>query len=423
MLKRFIISVILVILTSFYVFPVSLSFLPASLNTKIILAAFGILAFIFEGSVNRTVTIPKPLLFSALLAFAFSVWCYYCVIANGTEDVSYARYWISFFTWTFGAYAIFFLTKHMTGSFTLGRITGYLTAVCVAQCILAEIIAHNPGVQQWVDRIFVQGQEFYQEVNRMYGIGAALDTAGVRFSVVLVLMAHQMSSAGKVMDRLSLSLLYFISFILVTVIGSMIARTTWLGAGMGLAYMIVSYMRIDGGYLSGKQLQFWMLFVGLTFLTVLISVIMYRTSPDFRSSIRFGFEGFFSWAETGSFRTGSTDKLNREMWVWPSDPRGWTIGYGLYDNWAFSTDIGYCRLTLYCGLVGMALFSLFFVYNGMALYVQFNKMAVLPLFLIAITFVIWIKVSTDIFFIYALLFFMEVPLLQENDRAEVMHAT
>ena len=409
MIKRFFIAVFLVILVSFYLFPVSFYFLPEAINTKVMLAGFGVLAFIYDGLIRKTVAIPRALLYSALLAIVFSLWCFYSVVSNATDDMSYAQYWISFFTWTLGAYAVFFLIRQLTGSYSLEKLSFYLSAVCLLQCILAEVIANYPGFQRLVDSVFVQGQDFYHEVKRMYGIGAALDPAGVRFSVVLVLMAHQMSSAGKVMDSTLLSLFYFISFIVIVIIGSIIARTTWVGAGMGLAYMIVSYLRVDKGYISGKQLQFWSLFIGLTLLTVIISAILYRTSPDFRANLRFGFEGFFNWAETGVFRTDSTDKLNNVMWVWPTDARGWTIGYGLFENWVFSTDIGYCRFTLYCGLVGLVLFSLFFIYNGLALYSHFDRFSFLPLFLIALTFVIWMKVATDIFFIYALFYFLEQP--------------
>lgn len=409
MIKRFFIAVFLVILVSFYLFPVSFYFLPEAINTKVMLAGFGVLAFIYDGMVRKVIAVPKSVLYSFILAIVFSLWCFYSVVSNATDDMTYANYWISFFTWTLGAYAIYFLIRQLTGSYSLDKITLYLAAVCFLQCILAEVIANYPGFQRLVDSVFVQGQDFYHEVKRMYGIGAALDPAGVRFSVVLVLMAHQMSSAGKAMESTALSLFYFVSFIVIVIIGSIIARTTWVGAGMGLAYMIVSYLRVDKGYISGKQLQFWSLFIGLTLLTVIISAILYRTSPDFRANLRFGFEGFFNWAETGVFRTDSTDKLNNVMWVWPTDARGWTIGYGLFENWVFSTDIGYCRFTLYCGLVGLVLFSLFFIYNGLALYSHFDRFSFLPLFLITLTFVIWMKVATDIFFIYALFYFLEQP--------------
>ncbi|MBP5559033.1 MAG: hypothetical protein J6X71_04630 [Bacteroidales bacterium] len=394
---------------SFFMFPVSFYFLPEAVNTKMILAGLGILAFFYDNIVKKTLTIPRNLLYSIILALVFSLWCFYSVTANATNDLSYANYWVSFFTWSFGAYAIFFIIKQLDGSYTLSRLTFYLASVCLMQCILAEVIDYNPGVQRLVDSIFKQGQEFYHEVDRLYGIGAALDPAGVRFSVVLVLMAHQMSNVGKVVERLPLALFYFVSFIAIVIIGSIIARTTWVGAGMGLVYMIASYLRLNRGYMSGKQLKFWGFFLGLTLLTVVISAILYRISPEFRSSLRFGFEGFFNWAEKGVFRTDSTDKLNNTMWVWPTDTRGWTIGYGLFDNWVFNTDIGFCRFILYSGIIGISLFSLFFIYNGLSLYGRFSDMSLLPLFLIAMTFIIWLKVATDIFFVYALLYFIEQP--------------
>ena len=178
---------------------------------------------------------------------------------------------------------------------------------------------------------------------------------------------------------------------------------------MGLTYIFLVNLRTKQGYIYSHQIRFWTIFSGLTILTILICIVLYRTNLVFRSNLRFGFEGFFNWAETGVFRTDSTDKLNSTMWVWPTDARGWAIGYGLFENWVFGTDIGYCRFTLYCGLVGMGIFSLFFVYNGLVLYTQFERFLFLPLFLTILTFMVWLKVATDIFFIYALFYFLEQP--------------
>ena len=52
------------------------------------------------------------------------------------------------------------------------------------------MIDRIPAFRMLVDSYIDQGQEFYQEVGRLYGIGAALDPAGVRFSVVLILIAY-----------------------------------------------------------------------------------------------------------------------------------------------------------------------------------------------------------------------------------------
>ena len=403
MFKKFFISAILVILTSFYLFPVSFSFLPESVNSKMIMASFGIVAFLYDGMGRRSFSVPHSLLYSGFWAWVFSLWCYFCVAENGTNDLSYANYWVSFFTWVLGAYAVFFLIRTMAGKFDLKTLTLYLALVCVAQCILAECIDNFPGFQRIVDRYIVQGQEFYHDVKRLYGIGASLDPAGVRFSVVLLLMGHQLTSR----DNKGLTVFYIIAFLIVTIIGSIIARTTWVGAIMGLTYVFILNLRTRQGLFNSNQIRFWAIFGGLTILTVIICIFLYRTNPGFRTTFRFGFEGFFNWAETGVFRTDSMDKLNRVMWVWPTDTRSLIIGKGLFDNFVFATDIGYCRFTLYCGLVGLGLFSLFFLYNGYSFIHRFPQFIFLGILLIAMTFVIWVKVATDIFFIYALLFWIQ----------------
>lgn len=114
------------------------------------------------------------------------------------------------------------------------------------------------------------------------------------------------------------------------------------------------------------------------------------------------FEAFFNWVETGELRTDSTDKLNTVMWIWPENLKGWLIGTGLFANFVYSTDIGYCRFILYCGLIGFGTFIAFFVYNAWVFACKFPFFRLLSFFLLALSFIIWMKVATDLFFIYAL---------------------
>ena len=206
------------------------------------------------------------------------------------------------------------------------------------------------------------------------------------------------------MENTGTAIYYFMSYAIIVVIGSIIARTTWVGAIIGIVYMAISYMRVRNGIISSKQSSFWLILLAISLLTVLILIWLYNHNPDFRQNLIFGFEGFFNWAETGVFRTDSTDKLNRIMWIWPRDTRTWIMGTGLFGDWIFGTDIGYCRFCLYCGLVGMVIFSIFFIYNGLSVVHLFPGTGFMALLLIVLTFVVWLKVSTDIFFIYALLF-------------------
>ena len=131
---------------------------------------------------------------------------------------------------------------------------------------------------------------------------------------------------------------------------------------------------------------------------------LYNHDAGLRRDFRFAFEAFFNYFETGEFRTDSTDRLNNVMWIWPTDFRTWRIGDGLFEHFVHGTDIGYCRFTLYCGLIGLVIFSLYFVYNASVVGKKFKDARLLSLALLALTFIIWLKVSTDIFQIYALLF-------------------
>ena len=396
-------------MVSLYLFPFSFVFFPEGVNTKMIIAVLGIGFFSFVRIMERRLSISNTVLVSAILAVVFSVWCLFSIAENATSDTTYSRYWLSFATWMGGAYAICSLIREMTGKLDLEQLTFYLTLVCILQCIMALVIDSNPSFAAFVNRYVEQDQDFIKEIRRLYGIGASLDTAGVRFSVVLTLIGHQLSRRGQASRSVPLSVFYFLSFALIVVVGSIIARTTWVGAIAGILYMSLYNLHTDKGVMEGRQVFFWLLLLGVVLVTVSISTYLYYHNPGFRQNLRFGFEGFFNWAETGVFRTDSTDKLNRIMWVWPKDTRSWIIGTGLFDNWVYGTDIGYCRFTLYCGLVGMVLFSIFFIYNGIAISIRMENVALLSVFLIALTFIIWFKVSTDIFFIYALLFCLESP--------------
>lgn len=427
-MKKYIIPTLLGILVSFYIFQVQFRFLPPSLNSKIIVAAIGIFLFAVQCIQNHEIRLSRRTLISALIAVGFSLWCLFSITANGTDDDSYSSYWISFATWLGGAYAVCYFLRQKYGSIQMDLLTKYMAVVCVAQCALALLIDNIPAIKDIVDSLILGGPEYYDSINRMYGFGAALDSGGVVFSVVLVLIAHQIVLWKNHEENKKLLSFYIIAFILITVIGNMIARTTTVGAVIGLGYILVSYVRIQrGGYISGQNLRFYGILATIVFVAVLISISLYNSSPVFHDNLRFAFEGFFNWAETGEFSTSSTDKLNSTMWIWPEDTRSWIIGTGIFGHFVYATDIGYCRFVLYCGLVGLAIFSIYFLFNHLSIRSKFRHSNLLALCLIALTFTIWLKVATDIFFIDALLFCLDDDPEEEDlvhqEIAEIEHST
>lgn len=401
---KFIVMFVLAWMVSMYYFPFSFTFFPESLNTKMVLAVLGIVFFALRAVRDKEFSMSRRTITSAVFAVAFSLWCLYCITANNTGDDSYSTYYMSFAVWLGGAFAVCSMIKGYHGKVDLQLLTNYLAVVCVGQCALALMIEHIPSFQRLVDAYVNQDHEFFQEVNRLYGIGAALDPAGIRFAAGLILIAHQIATNAQVGESRKLLTIYIIAFIAITIVGNMIARTTSVGTLLGVGYMLWKVGISQRGRFTKRQARFYSVLLTLIAITAVLGTYYYRTNPMFRDDMRFAFEGFFNWVETGEFRTDSTDKLNSVMWIWPNDTRGWLIGTGWFGFFVYSTDIGYCRFVLYCGVIGLAIFSAFFIYNDLSLISKFKNSKLLMLLLMALTFIVWVKVATDIFLINALLF-------------------
>ena len=400
---------------SAFLFPISFTFLPVGINSKILVGVFGILALVYDSICKHQMTLSEPTLFAGLLAALFSVWCLYSVTASNTYDTVYAEYIVSFITWMISAYGVCAALRIYHEKVDLEIITRYLILAGIFQCVTAVLIDNNASFASFVDRFMNQGQDFYKRGNRLYGIGAALDPAGVRFSVILVMAAHLFSSNQNVRSHSIYQATLLGSFAIITIIGAVISRTTVLGASLSMIYIIIALFRMrKGGFVTIRMVQifFWFIIV----MTIIIGVVvyLYRSSNTFHDYLRFGFEAFFNWVETGEFSTSSTDILET-MWVWPDDLHTWIFGrgtFGVFDN---NTDIGYCNFTLYCGLVGMVLFSLFFIYCHLVQTKKYKEFGFVSIILIILTFVIWVKVTTDIFFIDALLFCAAGDFVGEED--------
>lgn len=419
MFKRAFRGIVLMLVTSFYLFPISFTFLPYALNSKILVGVFGIAAFLFDSITKRAGEVSRSTIGATLLAAVFSVWCLYSVTVAGTYEMDYASYIVSFFTWMAGAYGVYAALRIGYGEVNIGLLIRYLAIVGVFQCISAVLIDNNPAFSDLVDRV-VAGNEYYREHRRMYGIGAALDPAGIRFSVILVMIAHQFSTDPVVHARGLYQATDLIAFTIITIIGVVISRTTMAGASLGLAYMILSLVRLrQGGFITLRMMRIFIVFLLVFVLLILLGIYLFRTNATFEGYLRFGFEAFFNWAETGEFRTNSTDELSK-MWVWPTDTRTWIIGRGTYGVFENDTDIGYCNFIFYCGMIGLTLFSIFFLYVHLTLNRKYRKFGITSLLLVALTFIIWLKVTTDIFFIDALL--MCIPGNKEEEE-EVMPET
>ncbi len=423
---RIILIILVGILASFFYFPFEFTFLPKGINTKIMLAMIGLpLMFYHTIKLQKTV-VSKEILFSSLIALAFSLVGLFSVDINHSDDYAYANYISSMWVWLGAAYTVISLIAALHKKLSIRLVVNYFIVVCVAQCVLALVIDFVPPVKMFVDRYFDMGiTEFLNKVNRLYGIGAALDVAGVRFSAVLIMITVLLINNPHIKKNPKEIYFYSFAYLLLVGVGNMISRTTIIGFALSAGYLLFS-ANIIKQQVENYNVKMWKVITVSIFTIVCVGIYFYKTNAAIYDLLRFGFEGFFNWAETGEFRTDSTDRLNTVMWIWPdaNDWQTWIIGKATFSNWyAVGTDIGYCRFVFYCGLVGLSVFIFFFLYLSVALWSKFKTYRHLFLLLFVLALINWLKVSTDIFLVYAIFLAIGSPYLYERYYDKVEDAT
>ena len=405
--------VLLVLLTSCYYFPFETIFLPGA-NTKMILAAISLPVILVQMASGVIKGVRRD--FSQLLLWALfmSLACLFSVTYNGTNDHSYTSYIVSMLVWLGGAYIVISCIKWWHGYITPRLVCNYVIAVCVAQCFIAYAIDLFPAFDNLVNS-FIAGQGYMGNVDgRMHGIGCALDVAGLRFSSALVMIAFLVVHANP--EEKKYSPWYIVAFLIISVIGSMLGRSTLVGISLALAYWFIVTVFYNEGWVAKNKRRLLKWFIGVLAVVIPLVIYFYNTNQAFHDNLRFGFEGFFSLWEKGKWDVNSNNIL-KNMIVYPDNMKTWVIGDGyivnplgtdpyyvgeIYGGFYKGTDIGYLKFIFYCGLLGLSIFIMYFIRVSQVCINRFNAYKVMFIMILFINFIGWFKVSTDIFVVFAL---------------------
>ena len=431
--KKWIGAILVMLICSLYFFPISFTAFPSQ-NTKNLLGALGVVFIFMTFVYKRSFSLTSDILILFLLGAAVSIISYVSITYNQTPDFSYVSFIRSMLIWFSGAYVVGVLIWMVHRRIDAELVMHYLVAVCVFQCTMTMLIAFVPAVKLFVDAHVEQGQGLLDDLGRLYGIGASLDVAGSRFSAVLVGMAVLIEKNKETWSRFSL-ILYILAFIVITVIGNMIARTTLVGVIVALAYLLIRVFRSmmhKESYRQGRMIGTWLIVIALA---IPLGITLYNTSKEFSEMLRFGFEGFFSYFESGEFETDSTAKL-KSMIVWPEELRTWIIGDGYFENsrndinylgdatdrgFYMGTDIGYLRFIFYFGIIGLIAMSAVVIHSGLIGIKYFPEYKNLFLLAILINFLVWLKVSTDIllfFYLFVTATIVEQEFMDDEEEEE-----
>lgn len=405
--------VLLTILTSFYFFPFEFTFLPG-INTKMAMAGVGLILVIVQLARQGRSLINKDIFNLAIMAGVVSLIGFFSVIWNDTHDYTYATYIISMLVWLAGAYVVVQAIKRFHGNVSVELVCKYLVVVCLAQCLIAFTMTQYPPLKDFVDSFLGSTGFMGKMEDRMYGIGASLDVAGSRFSVILVMIVYLLFKMATTDQKKYLGV-YWGIFIVIAVIGNMISRTTTVGVIMSLAYLCY-ITRIYTFRMDLNMRYVWGWFIGILLVAISIMVYGYHTNPSFQENLRFGFEGFFSLVEKGKWEVHSNEIL-KNMYVFPDNLKTWIIGDGYFDNPYYAepyytgpkwggfyqgTDVGYLRFLFYFGVMGLMAFSVFMCKVAQVCMNRFTSYKSLFFVILLLNFAVWFKVSTDIFLVFAL---------------------
>ena len=425
--SRLIKSLVITIVTSFYFFPFTFRFLP-SVNTKMFLAGIGLFICAINLSKDRSAKIDRSFFFLSVAAALVSFAAILSAIVNDSRDYTYADYIVSMWVWLGGGYTVVQLIKWMYAKVTVEAVCKCLIAVCFLQCVLALLIDSFVSFKSFVDAMvadlgFIQLDRL-DTCNRLYGIGCSLDVAGTRFAAILSIIPFLTVKAAERGDKMDLWG-YLVAFVFIAIVGNMIARTSTIGI---LVAVIV--WSVLGLVPSSKfsLVEIWKRFFIVVVIAILISVALYNTSYVFKTNIRFAFEGFFSLFETGNWETTSNNILMK-MFILPDNIHTWLIGDGyLYDpaginpyyvgdnypGYYMNTDVGYIRFIFYFGIFGLFAIISYFIVITRLLAKRFTGYKMIFYTMLLINLIVWIKVSTDIFPVFAIFFC--IPMTDDEKR-------
>lgn len=421
--------IVAALVLNFYFFSIELRFMP-SINTKMVLGGLGVFILAYQLVQKNNALINRNIFILSICAALVSLTGFISVVYNDTNDYTYVTYIISMWVWLSAAYVAITCIRWVHGTISVFIVCNYLIVLGVSQCTLALGMEFYTPLKQFVYSLLAEGAvSFMTEKDRLMGFGVGLDIAGSRFAAILIMIPFVVIQfRQKIIKYIPL---YILAFCIIFVIGNMIGRTTTIGAVLALLSFIMfsRFYQIDN---FQKRLLLWA--IGLSAIVISVCTIAYYTIPEFHSLLRFGFEGFFSLAEKGEWNVHSNELL-KEGFIFPDNAKTWLIGDGYFGStdsdpyytgqrWAGfyrGSDVGYSRFLFYFGLIGLLAFS-FFIFNACMVCVhRFRAMKYMFFVLLVLNYIYWLKVSTDIFLVFALFLCISYEENEEYDNRYLMN--
>lgn len=347
-------KIIAFVLLFSFIYQINYIFLP--FNVPFVLGLIGLPLYIHNSSAIRNGD-SKYVNDILLALLPVAIVAFLSIVGNHSSDFYFIKWAIINALYFFGAYFLFQLLKHSFRNFTFGRLVDLLVLCAVVQLSLSLVMFFSPEVKNVLQPLIheseIAKEAMERAATRMVGFGTHFFLSGTIHAFILIMIAISFT-----LRKVSLikSVVLMLSFIFIAVVGTIMARTTLVG--VLFAIVIVLLRRRGKRYFIS----------GLVLSTIIISAtsvyFLDLISDDMEQLFNFGFEAFVNYKDTGSFSTSSTDVLLR-MYKFPSVWETWLWGDARYEagkGYYMNTDIGFCRLIFYFGVIGLITYMYFEYY-------------------------------------------------------------
>ena len=363
-------------------------------------------SFIVNNSVVRKfILIMLPTIFVALLS----------IILNQSSDVFFLKWGIVNILYLMGAMTLVYLIENVWGRFDTRLLVEMMACSAILQLSIALLMWTSPSLHEvlysitYVDEI---GQDAIDRTagKRLMGFGTNFFGSGVLHGFILISMICLYGKMSFIK-----TVLWSLSFIFITAIGMMMARTTLLGTLIALSLLCIYIIK---GKI--KKNTVWGILMAIIILIWGISLLSSSAFDDFQTIVNFGFQMFISKQETGEVYVDSWDSM-MSMYRFPSDFETWIIGdahwMGMEGGYYMSTDIGFIRMIFYFGIIGLLSYIIYNVKLLRAIHVRNHSLGMFFLFaLMVYVMVVNLKGFVDIFQWAILFYFCEDAMDNNNNN-------
>ena len=335
-----------------FIYQISYVFLP--FNMPFVLGFIGLPLYVYNSSAirNKDRKYVEDILLALLPVVIVAL---LSIVGNHSSDFYFVKWAIINVLYFFGAYFLYQLLKESFEDFSFVRLVDLFALCAVVQLSISLVMYFSPEVKDVLQSVIheseIAKEAMERGTSRMIGFGTHFFLSGTVHAFILMMISF--SFMYRKVSHLK-SVVMILAYVYIAIVGTMMARTTLIGVLFSI--VIILSMR------KGKSL----FIIGLitSIITIMSMFIFDSKNENLNVLINFGFESFTNYQKTGIFSTQSTESMF-SMYKFPSIWETWLWGDARYEagrGYYMNTDIGYCRLIFYFGVIGFITYMYFEYY-------------------------------------------------------------